>query len=192
VIAKDDDDYRKSRILIAGPVVGTKPGDLNLELALFFSQAVPHAKVTVREEPYHTWIPLKIEGAGGKAEWVIRSIAPQAAYPDWFRNWPLLFEGKAGGREGHGKKTDRLPLFVPERIANPGVRLNVVDDVVKLTSVNALTERHPAYLLLSRWWVNGKPFIPGGKVSDDYFDFGGFEAVKGLERHEITLKLGLD
>jgi acetyl esterase/lipase len=102
-------------------------------------------------DAFHPWVPwffLNRDSDSADAR-PIEGIA----LPSRFRLVPIASAGPGKTPSGD------LPALFPSA-PTPGFRISVQDDDVLIRAETEFTTSHPDYHLLTRWWVNDKPFVP--------------------------------
>lgn len=158
----------RCKLLFARRIMGANPGDLRVTVVprTPFSRtstesAIGQATLRVASGFYHPWTPWKEERFTVPAWEKIFPVTNGSrgmALPDWLDMSHQVFEGTVEGKKIARPASERLPTLVPEQ---PSMELKVsaAGDLLTLRS-EAGFGLGPQAEVLTRWWVNDKPFIP--------------------------------
>lgn len=117
------------------------------------------------DDSFHPWIPMQLHrddnlvpAATDEKDVTVGSVSNRhdgIALPNWDGRQPILFESK----NIKLAEADALPNAIPTT-ESPAMTIAVRGKTIRITSTFAFLVRRPDWHFLSRWWVNGKPYVP--------------------------------
>jgi len=169
-------DLRNAKALFARAIVPAGKGRTYVSVQDATGREIAIATLAARKDRPNPWTPLLRDKYRRAAEdeappnrrvpnWYVENGRTGPAIPYWDPAAVLdLVEGRyAGQQAGKYPKGERLPTCLP-RGTHPAIRAEVRSDahstVLTVTAAASIYTCHPKDHFLTRWWVNGKPFIP--------------------------------
>jgi hypothetical protein len=160
----------KAKILFVRAVRLGREGRLRVHLLAPDDRELGTVEIRPSDAPYHPWMPWArdarprdLERARpGEDDVVVGYVANRAdgiAVPRWDPMRPIVFEGNVGATVVQRHHGERLPTIVPA-VEDPGLKLTWHEGTLRVTSDVAINLSRPDWHFLTRWWVNGRPFIP--------------------------------
>jgi len=146
------------------------------------------------DDAYHPWIPWDQVPATGKQAKPRKFIATNRgsgiALPYVMALRPIVYQGAVKGKKVEREPSERLPRLVPNE-PSPGLRVSVSHGIVTIKSDAGINIWGPGYLFLTRWWVNGKPFIADQLPFSERHRTGGI-GTSEAPTHSLQVRLQMD
>ncbi len=186
MMMRDSESPGRDARLFVAPIMGARPGRLRVTIYDSANRAIAACEVTVTEQAVHPWAVFRpvarpADGPeqprpGDPDDLTVDHVKPRgdgAAVPDWtqFGDWPLFTDVRArdGGVElrsdpelsaAQVSMNNSLPRFMPAEV-DPGLKLSVRGADLEIVSREPIITARADWHFLVRWWVNGRPFVPG-------------------------------
>ena len=144
-------------------------GKYDIELSKQDGSLAARTTVECTDTPYHPWMPwgrqlkateLILDAIKGNGKDVMHAIvsnrADGIALPHWDGSDPIIVESQ----DRRLSNTERLPTTFPLN-SDASFKLGVDGNLVAaIESDNDFLICRPDWHFLTRWWVNGKPYVP--------------------------------
>ncbi len=162
-------DIRHSTALFQKSILLDRPGRYYVQILNQKSDVVAAIEVVSTNADYHPWMPfergssvaLKEKQDSYDAAACVQNGANGIALPCFNGMDPLLFrsDGRGTDREIKRNAHERIPGLIP-RVAGDGLTIKKIGSDILVESRNNIILARPDWHFLTRWWINGKPYIP--------------------------------
>ncbi len=163
-------DIRHSKALFRKSISLYHPGKFQVRVFSLKGDLLAQTEIMATQEPCHPWMPLdpcysvdKDEQAEDNGEYdaiaYAQNRASGIAIPRFDGMMPSFVPGTAPGAKAKSLAGEHLPTLIPEKAGNMlTVKANGTDLIIE--SQKEIILARPDWHFLTRWWVNGKPYIP--------------------------------